>query len=143
ATPKRRFSNRDRASPTSDISAIGFSQACARVETHNRRLHLTELISEGARLQMDIPALPAGNSQYPLPLGSYDDCSLGNPAAAKAAGRSCRDDMFAQGNKNFDLFRWRKIGDRQGADEYPNGASRSHETAVTLDNQAPGVLSLG
>ena len=92
---------------------------------------------------MDIPALAAGNPQNPLPLGTYDDCGFSNPATAKAAGRSRRDHVFAQGNKNLDLFRWREIGNRQGADEYPNCASRTHETAVTLDDQAAGVLCLG
>jgi len=96
--------------------------------------------SEGAWLKMDIPALPAGNPQNPLPLRTYDDCGFRNSATAKAADRSRRNDVLAKWNINLDLFRGREIGNRQGPDENPNCASRTHETTITLDDQAPRVL---
>lgn len=53
---------------------------------------------------MDIPALPAGNPQDPLPLRTNDDRGFGDPATAKAADRSRRNHVLAKGNIDLDLF---------------------------------------
>ncbi|MGZ9220085.1 MAG: hypothetical protein ACXW5W_23975, partial [Candidatus Binatia bacterium] len=75
-----------------------------------------------------------------LTLRPYDDRRFRNASATKAADRSSGYNMLAKGNENLDLFRRCEIGNWHGPDEYPNGASRTHETTVTLDDEAPRVL---
>ena len=104
---------------------------------------LTSVIdSEGARLKMNIPALTAGNTQNLLTLRTYDNCRFRSATTTKATDRSSRDDVLTEGNEKLDLFRWCEIGNWHGTDENPNGASRTHETTVTLDDEAPRVPCL-
>src|SRR5262245_62231817 len=98
--------------------------------------------SERARLNVNIPALTASNTQNLLTFRANDNCSFGSAAATKGADRGSANNVLTERNENLDLFRWCEIGNRHSIYENPNYASRAHETSVTFDDEAARVLCL-
>src|SRR5439155_1157602 len=90
-------------------------------------------------LKVDVPALPAGNPQNLLTLRINDDGGFRSATTTKNAVRSSSDNVLTESNEKLDLFRWCEICNRHSIYENPNGASRPHETTVTLDDEAARV----
>jgi hypothetical protein len=85
--------------------------------------------------------LTASDAQNLLTLRKDNDGCFSNAAAANTIRRYA-DNMFTGRNENLDLFRWGEICNWHRVYEDATRASRTHETAVTLDDEAAGMLCL-
>jgi hypothetical protein len=98
--------------------------------------------SESAWLEVNIPALTTGNAENFLTLRSNNHRCFKSATATKDAARGDADHVLAEGNKKLDFLRWREICNRHGVYENANVASRTHETAVALDDKTARVRTL-
>ena len=98
--------------------------------------------SERAWLKVNIPALTAGNTQNLLTFRTNDNCCFRRATTTKSARWSSANNVLTKSNEKLDLFRWAYICNWNRIYENPNCASLTHETAVTLDDEAARVLCL-